>query len=61
MTTFYAGLEVRYRDHVGFVNFICDKYITICLRQFDHRLKNVCILVYPSQFGEVQLLKESEK
>jgi len=61
MTTFYSGLEVRYKNHVGFVDFMCEKYITICLGQSDHRSKDVCILIYPSQWKEVQLLKESEK
>lgn len=61
MTTFYEGLEVRYKQHVGFVDFICEKYITICLRKFEHRSKDVCLLVYPSQWKDIQLLKESDK
>jgi hypothetical protein len=61
MNTFYEGLNVRYRDHVGFVNFVCDKYITICINQLEHRSRDVCLLVYPQQWKEVQLLKESEK
>jgi hypothetical protein len=61
MNTFYEGLNVRYRDHVGFVNFVCDKYITICINQLDHRSRDVCLLVYPQQWKEVQLLKQSEK
>jgi hypothetical protein len=61
MTAFYGGLEVRYKQHVGFVNFISEKYITICLRKFDDRSRNVCLLVYPSQWKDVKLLKESDK
>ena len=61
MNTFYEGLNVRYKDHIGVVDFICDKYITICLGQSEYRSKDVCILVYLSQWKEVQLLKESEK
>lgn len=61
MSNFYSGLEVRYKQHTGFVDFICDKYITVCIRQSDHKSKNVCLLVYNDQWKEVQLLKESEK
>ena len=61
MTTFYSGLDVKYKEQVGFVHFVCEKYITICLGQSEHRSKDVCILVYPSQWENVQLLKQSEK
>lgn len=61
MTTFYQGLEVRYKQHVGFVDFICEKYITICLRKFEERSKDVCLLVYPTQWKDVELLKQSDK
>jgi hypothetical protein len=61
MTTFYQGLDVKYRDHIGVVDFVSEKYITICINQSKNRLKEVCILVYPSQWKDVQLLKESEK
>jgi hypothetical protein len=61
MSIFYQGLNVKYKDHVGFVNFVCEKYITICINQLGHRSRDVCLLVYPSQWKDVQLLKESEK
>jgi len=61
MIAFYQGLEIRYKDHVGFVDFMCDQYITICLKQLDHRSRDVCILIYPSQWKEIQLLEQSEK
>jgi hypothetical protein len=61
MTTFYQGLNVKYRDHVGVVEFICDQYITICIKRLEHRSKDVCLLVYPQDWKEVQLLKQSEK
>ena len=61
MIAFYQGLEVRYKDNVGFVDFICDKYITICVSRFEQRSKNVCLLVYASQWKDVKLLKQSDK
>ena len=61
MTTFYSGLGVKYKDNVGFVDFICEKYITVCICRMDHKSRDVCLLVYPSQYGEITLAKESNK
>jgi hypothetical protein len=61
MTTFYSGLNVKYRNQIGVVDFVCEKYITICIDKSGHRSKDVCLLVYPNQWKDVQLLKESEK
>jgi hypothetical protein len=61
MTTFYKGLNVRYRDHVGVVEFMCDQYITICIQRLEHKSKDVCFLVYQSEWKNVELLKQSEK
>jgi hypothetical protein len=61
MTAFCRGLEVRYKSHVGFVYFVCEKYITICTNNFDDKSKDVCLLVYSNQWKDVQLMKESEK
>jgi hypothetical protein len=61
MTTFYSGLNVKYREQVGVVDFVCEKYITICINQLEHRSRDVCLLVYPQQWKEIQLLKQSEK
>lgn len=61
MTTFYKGLNVKYKDHIGVVEFISDQYITICIKRLEHKSKDVCLLVYPQQWKDVQLLKESEK
>ena len=61
MITFYQGLKVRYNEHIGVVDFICEKYITICVSTSDHPSRDVCLLVYPSRWKDVELLKQSEK
>jgi hypothetical protein len=61
MTTFYQGLDVKYKGQIGVVDFMCDRYITICVRRLDHRSRDVCMLVYPSQWKDVELLKQSDK
>jgi len=59
--TFAKGIEVYYRGMYGIVDFVCETYITVCVRKLDHKSKDVCLLVYPSQFCKVTLAKESEK
>jgi hypothetical protein len=59
--SFYKDLEVYYDGMYGIVDFICEKYITVCVRVMDHKSRNVCVLVYPSRFHLVKLAKESEK
>jgi hypothetical protein len=59
--TFAEGIEVYYRGTYGVVDFICEKYITICISKSEYKSKDVCLLVYPSQFGEITLAKESGK
>jgi hypothetical protein len=61
MTTFYSGLEVRYKENVGFIDFVCEKYVTICLKKFEERSRSVCLLIYPQQWKEIELLKQSDK
>ena len=58
---FAKGIEVYYDGMYGIVDFICEKYITVCVRVMDHKSANVCVLVYPSRFHLVKLAKESEK
>jgi hypothetical protein len=59
--TFAKGIEVYYRGTHGVVDFICEKYITVCIDKSKDRLKDVCLLVYPEQYGEITLAKESGK
>ena len=59
--TFAEGIEVYYRGSHGVVDFVCEKYITICIDKLGHRSKDVCLLVYPCQYDEVTLAKESDK
>ena len=59
--TFAKGIEVYYRGTHGVVEFVCEKYITVCVRRMEHKSKDVCLLVYPSQYGEITLVKESDK
>ena len=34
MQEFFPGQSVSYREHSGYVNFISEKYITICIKEY---------------------------
>lgn len=53
---FYEGLEVKYKDFFGFVKFVDENYITICIEANENRLRDVCILVFPNEWKDVELI-----
>lgn len=60
--TFSEGLEVQYKDFIGTIRFVCNSYVTLCINQFpEEKRRDVCILIYPSEFDKIKLLKESTK
>ena len=34
MVEFFHGQSVSYREHSGYVNFISESYITICIKEY---------------------------
>lgn len=56
-----AGLEVRYKNHIGKIRHVDTNYATICIREFSERNRDVCILVYQNNYKDMILLKESER
>jgi len=56
-----VGYEVRYKDFNGFVKFICDDYMSICVGNFDDKVRQVCIVVMKSEWQKIKLYKESDK
>jgi len=60
--SFTEGLEVFYKGTFGIVKFICEQYITICVRKFpEEPRRDVCLVVYPQQYQYIKLAKESTK
>lgn len=58
-TTFNIGDRVEYRQNSGYVNFICDDYITICYNEYplSHTMKGYyqsLLLVYCEYWNEVR-------
>jgi hypothetical protein len=59
---FSEGLEVQYKHFIGTIRFVCNSYVTLCISQFpEDKRRDVCILIYPSEFDKIKLLKESTK
>lgn len=62
MEAFSEGLHVSYLEHYGYIRFISDRYLTICIKEFPgERNRNVCLLVFRDNYSKIKLIKESEK
>lgn len=48
---FYQGLEVRFKEHFGKINFICNSYVTLTLENTDTDL-----LIYSENWNQIYLL-----
>lgn len=48
------GCYVKYKTHVGMVQFVCNSYITILVKKGHHRSHDVHILVYPEQYNLIE-------
>jgi hypothetical protein len=59
--SFAEGIIVQYKQWVGEVRFVCDEYISVCVRIGDNRVNDVCVLVHRNDWNQVKLLKESDK
>ena len=53
---FAEGLQVSYQHLTGTIHFICPVYITICVRKFEDKAKNVCVLVYRDDWKNLNVL-----
>lgn len=61
MNVFSEGILVKYKHFIGTIRFVDTRYITICIREGVRKVNDVCILVFPNDWKNVQLMKESEK
>ena len=56
---FESGTKVKFRQHVGVINFVDDQYITICVKYGEvNRVNDVNIVVYPHWYDEVKPILE---
>lgn len=59
--TFSPGIEVYYKDYFGKISFVSNQYLTICISQFESKVRNVNLLIYRDQWKYIKLKKESDK
>jgi hypothetical protein len=59
--TFTEGLLVRYKERTGVIRFISNQYVTICVETYDHKVRDVCMLVYPDQWKDIQIVNDYEE
>ena len=59
--TLAEDLEVYYQGMFGKIGFVCEHYVTICVRTFPDKSRNVSLIVYPEHYKEITLAKESTK
>jgi hypothetical protein len=59
--SFAEGIIVQYKNWVGEIRFVCNEYISVCVRVGNNRVNDVCVLVHRNDWNQVKLLKESGK
>lgn len=59
--TFTENLLVKYKEHTGVIRFISNQYITICVETYEHKVRDVCMLVYPEQWNDIQIVNDYEE
>ena len=52
---FKKGMIVEYNGMTGKVNFIGSTYITITIGESEERLRNVDIVVSPSEYDQIKI------
>ena len=60
-TSFTVGEQVRWKNLTGYVHFVDDSYITICVHEYDkndpmalHKKEKVCVICYPQDWKDVE-------
>ena len=61
MMTFTEGLLVTYKNHTGVIRFISNQYVTICVETYEHKVRDVCMLVYPDQWKDIEIVNDYEE
>jgi len=58
---FSPGIAVYYQEHLGDIRFVCADYVTVCISTGETKSKDVCVIVYPHQYKDIKLEKQSQK
>jgi hypothetical protein len=62
MKYFEIGAHARYKEFEGYINFVCDDYITLCISEKDRPDEHsktgktqCCMLVYAADWGDLEV------
>lgn len=55
---FAKNLEVYFEDAsgnktYGFIEFVSDSYVTVCIKTGEHKVNSTCLLFYPEQWHKL--------
>ena len=59
--SFATDLWIQYQNLKGQIKFISHRYITLCINPEVHKSKQTHVLIFPEDWKNISLLKESEK
>lgn len=60
MITFTKGIQVEYKNCNGFIEFVSDEYVTVCIETYDDKFRSVCMLVYPHEWKDIEIVGDYE-
>ena len=58
--SFVKGMQVKYKNNTGLIEFICDQYVTICIETYDDKYRTVCMLAYPNEWKDIEIVGDYE-
>ena len=50
------GCKYKYENYVGFAKFVCEKYVSFCIKIGKNKIDDVCILVYKDDWFKMSLI-----
>ena len=61
---FKQGEIIEWKDHKGYINFISEEYLTLCIRTYDkpqeiaslskHKQNTVCLLIFRHDWHDIR-------
>lgn len=55
------GMEVKYRDMCGVIDFICDRYVVLQLPSTSVKHQSPRVLIYQEHQDEIIVFKDSDR
>ena len=58
--SFTKGIQVQYKNCTGIIEFVCNEYITVCVKTYDDKFRTVCMLVYRNEWKDIEIIGDYE-